>query len=541
MTDLTQVYNTIEARSRSFEKSREQDVRVRLWDGNWNEFAEVVGFYEVEFEFEDLDAGAGSLTLPIDHSVAQAMMDPKTWPTKSMYVTFDKDGSRWSGRLVNHRVHVSSAGEQHVEFSFVHDYIKLKELLVWANPFLPDLVQFPKAWMLFGPSRWVVATTLFVNLLRKNNSLWKLPDDPLNFSQWFDLGMTNWNIVVKPVDFGSDSSLTAVVSSRFKYFHDCVVDVCRDAQLAIEVRRYLPGDPEPIPGKSLRYGCLVVEVVDKSGWNRETSFGGNIINGLVRQIRRVMSDGVTEGLDTIPRVEFPEEYYKSGFMGSLPSAPWVVLEHGPRTGMVSSDFEYVPPGPYQFVTGGSSMPMVNETIKAAIVGIGGIIGSILGQSQLGTVADSLLEPLYSDVFFAFQSHKDHKRISEQGWDAPFEQWVDGSDKAHTLAALISIRRALYETRERFSVSVEMEDGAPYWVGTQGQGDFFVGDRVAVHALGMPENQLFVERVEKLRYSTNSDGRGWEITIGKPEYASGIEFVSRRLDALTGGLRELGVW
>lgn len=541
MTDLNKVYADVQEHWSFFRTQQQQDSRIRLWDGDWQMFAEITGEFEHEYTFINNDAGSASVQLPLDHAVAQAMAVPEEWPTQSMYLTFDKDGARWSGRVTGSRVVVNYKGEQHFELTATHDYQKLKELLVWANPFLPAEVQFPKAWMLFGPSRWVVATTLLMNLIRKNNSLWMVPDDPMNFGQWFDLDMSNWSMAVKPVNLGQDNSLTAVVSSRFKNFHACVIDVLDDAQLSIECRRYLPGDAPPIPGKNLRYGCLVFDIQDKSGWNKETSFGGNIVSGLSRAIARVSSDGFTEGLDYIPRVNQPDEYYQKGFLGSLPSAPWVVLEHSPYTGMESTEYEYIPPGPSQFVTGGSSMPGVNEALKATIIGIGGVLGSIFGQSQIGAVAESLLEPLYSDVFMAFMAHKHHDRIREQGWDYPFEYWVDGSDKAYTIQALSAMRKAKYETRERRAVKIQMNNGAPYWVGDRGYGDFFLGDRVAVHALGMPQDRLMVEQVQELRYSSSSDDRGWEITVGKPEFVSGLSYLARRYNQTTEGLRELGVW
>src|SRR5690606_15776373 len=141
-------------------------------------------------------------------------------------------------------------------------------------------------------------------------------------------------------------------SSRFKYFHDCVSPTLEDAQLTIDVRRYLPGDPPPLPGINLRYGCLVVEVLDKSGWQHGTAIGGSMVTGLTRAFTRFTSDGMTEGYDFIDRVDHPDEYSAPGWYGSVASAPWVVLEDGPYTGMESSDFEYTPPGPSQFVTGG---------------------------------------------------------------------------------------------------------------------------------------------------------------------------------------------
>lgn len=520
-----------------FKINRAEETRIRLWDGDWNLVAEVQGEYSHSFKFIRNDAGEASLNLPVDHAVGMLLMDSESWPTESMYVTFDRDNVRWSGRVQNSKVSINYAGEQQVEVSILHDYQKLKELLVWANPFLPAEVQFPKAWFLYAPAKWAVTLTLLVNLLRKNNSLWMLPDDPLDIRQWFDLDMSGWNMTVKPVSFVLDRSLPAAVFSRFKYFHDCVKDICADAQLNIDCRRYLPGDEPPIPGMNLRYGCLVFEVQDKSGWGKETSFGGWLTSGLTRYIRRLNPDGLTEGLDYVPNPTQPEEYQRPWWRGSLPEAPWVVLQHGDRTGVQSTEFEYTPSGPSQFVTGGSSMPGVNEGIKSVITGVGGFIGSLFNQSQIGAAADAILEPLYSDVFMAFMAHKYHSRIKKQGWDYPFEYWVDGSDKAYTLSALTSLRKAKYETRERYAVQVDMQEGVPYEVGS----DFFVGDRIAVHALGMPKDKLFVEMVDELEFVCEPNDVGWKVSVGKPEFSSGLNFLAERFMNTTNGLKELGVW
>lgn len=538
---LQNVYDSVHAYLEGLEAKFQEKSWIRLWDGNWNLIDTIDGEYEQKFKFVNNDSGDASVSLPIDHHVAEFLMDYQNWPTKSMYLTFDKDGARWSGRIETVRVDVNYTGDRTVEVLAVHDYQKLKELLVWSNPFLPAEVQFPKAWYLYGPARWAVATTLLLQLIRKNNSLWMIPDDPMDFGQWFDLDMSNWNMAVKPVNFGEDTSLPTLVSSRFKYFHDCVAPICADSQISITCRRYLPGDENPLPGKNLRYGCLVFDIQDKAGYNKETSFGGNFLTGLSRHIRRVQSDGLTEGLDYIPRVTFPEEYSAKGFLGSLPEAPWVVLESGDYTGVEATTVEYTPPGPSQFVTGGSSMPGVNEAIKAAVIGVGGIIGSIFNQSQIGSVADALLEPLYSDVFMAFMAHKHHSRIREQGWDYPFEYWVDGSDKAYTLSALTSLREAKHDTREKMAVSVKMTNGSPYWVGPVGHGDFFTGDRVAVHAEGMPENQLIVEQVTSLEYTKSAGTDEWSIEISKPDFTSGLSYLAERFERTTAGLKELGVW
>lgn len=541
MKDLDKIYEDVQSVLDSYEDRFKQATDITLWDGNWNLVCEIVGEYEHEFTFLRNDAGDATLVLPIDHYAAEVLVDKDQWPTKSMYLVFEKDGARWSGRIENMKVSVNYQGDRQIELSAVHDYKKLKELLVWSNPFLPDVVQFPKAWFLFGPSRWAVTLTLFVNLLRKNLSLWKLPDDPLNIGQWFDLDMSNWNMVVIPTNLVTDSSPTAVLSSRFRYFHDCVIDILNDAQLTIECRRFLPGDPNPFEGKhiNIRHGCLVIEVVDKSGWNKETAFSGSLTSGFIRGIKRVIGEeGMIEGLEIIDRPTHPSDYSQPGFFGTNPRAPWVVMEHGDYTNIQASEFDYTPAGPIQWVTGGSSMPGVNEALKAAVIGIGGFLGSFIGQSQLGSVAAEILEPVYSDVFLAFNSWKDRGRASDHGWDAPFEYWADGADKAFTISAVSALRRAKYDTEDKISTTVEMANGAPYYFGPKGYGDFFIGDRIGVHAMGMPKDKLYVEMVESATYSPED---GWSFEIGKPMFRSGMEYLVDKFERHTSALKELGVW
>ncbi|GAH00257.1 unnamed protein product, partial [marine sediment metagenome] len=50
-----------------------------------------------------------------------------------------------------------------------------------------------------------------------------------------------------------------------------------DAELTVDCRRYLPGDPPPWAGANLRPGTLVVDIIDKSGVNIGTSHGGVVL------------------------------------------------------------------------------------------------------------------------------------------------------------------------------------------------------------------------------------------------------------------------
>lgn len=541
MTDLNQVYNGYLTWRAGFRMSRLDPPLVRIWDGDWNLFSEIHGEFEHSFEFVRNDTGSAFIDLPLDHFVSKWILDPDSRTTKDLHLTFDKDGARWSGKVDSSRVTWGAKSERVLRVTAKHDYEYLKHILVWSNPFLPAEIQIPKVWGLIGPADWALATTLHMNLLRQNASLWMVPDDPLDIGQWVNLDISGWDMVVKPISMLGSSVPLAPVMSRFKDFHSVAKDVAADNQLSIEVRRYLEGDPHPIPGKVLKHGCLVVEIVDKSGWNTETAFGGSLLTGLQRAFKSIGSDGFTEGIHYIEHPDFPAEYSQPGWRGTLPQAPWVVLEDGPYTGVESTEYEYKPPGPVQFVTGGQSMPGVNEGLKAALIAVGGVLGSVFaGQSQLGSVIAEIASPLITDSLMAFQAHKMHDRISELGSNPYFEMWADGADRAYTLSALIALRKAKDETRERHVATVEINDAAPYTFGQNGHGDLFISDRVAIHAAGMPANRLFVEQVETLTYELSHSKRGWRATVGQSEPMDPLLKLYSKWEATSSGLRELGV-
>ncbi|MGC7317779.1 hypothetical protein RA986_22735, partial [Mycobacteroides abscessus subsp. massiliense] len=95
----------------------------------------------------------------------------------------------------------------------------------------------------------------------------------------------------------------------------------------------------------------------------ETAFGGSILVGLVRAIVNIASDGTTEGVEVYHGdPTYPGEYYVPWFLGTNPKAPHVVYQEGPLTGIKSSEFKYYEATDTSFLTGGQSMPGVNEAI-----------------------------------------------------------------------------------------------------------------------------------------------------------------------------------
>lgn len=517
--DVLRVWNTVMDRRAAREKARLQHPYIRLWDGNMNLRGEVAGERGGSFEFAENDTGIAQLKLSLDHYLAKWIMNHKGRAKRNVILTIDKQGARWGGMMDHYKVIRQKTGDRWLEVNFMHDYEHWKHIRVWSNPFFPAEFQFPKIWLIFGPTKWCVLVTFLCQLMRLEQSFWSLGDDPMDEDM---PGVPTWRHAIVPFSILDDSSNTTAIYSRFGSLHDTVSDALKDAQLTVTCRRWLNGDPEPWPGagpNAVRHGCIVWDIIDNSNWRDQTSFGGDLLTGLERAFVHIASDGLTEGIEVITGdPTFPDEYYIPGWMGTRPSAPWVVFEEGPLTGIESSEYIYYEAQGTQFVVGGHSAPGVDSAISAAINLAGDLIAAMIGVPPVGGVADAILKPLYEDVVFAFMHHDDLGLAEALGDWHLFEEMCDGADRAYTIGAIMAIRAKRFETRAHFAHTIKVSDAAPYYIGEPGYGHVWLGHRVATSILGWPvPHQLFVERVQRLFYEWDENGpKGWDISIGYAE-------------------------
>jgi len=562
---------------------------IRLWDGDYTFRGQVVGERKGEFEFVENDVGTASLELPIDHHLAKWVMDHKGRNKRNVHITIDKQGARWSGCMDQYKV-VRKQTDAYIEILFKHDFEQTKHILVWANPFLRPEFQFPKMWIIFGPAKWCLLTTLFVNIMRLETSLWTLPDDPLDIKEWMGPSFWpgNWRNMVKPSPLLNDNSVLHVVFSRFKPFYDVAKKILDDSQLSLTCRRYLAGeDPHPFSDLSgwfkdtpiedlftlvpIRHGCLVWDIVDRSGWGSETAFGGSLLTGLVRTAAHYTSDGLSEGVDVFTGdPTFPGEYYVPTYFGTSPKAPWVVYEEGLYTGIQESEFIYYEATDTSVVMGGQSMPGVNEAISTGINMAGDFLTSLINSTlapagpfggaidfpPLGGVMDSVAKIFYENVILAFMEFPSMRAtelklpfvgledtFTSLGDFHYFEGWADGSDRAFTIAALAAARTKFWQTRQHHAHTVKITDAAPYYIGDNGEGDFWLGDRIATSVMGYPTpDTLFVERVNKIKYSWDKDGpSGWVLDVGSREPADPLIKSFEMIRDINSNISQLGVW
>ncbi|MGW5435582.1 Gp37-like protein [Nocardia asteroides] len=526
---------------------------IRLWDGDWN--LRGICRAEVSGDFKWLlnESGTGQLVIPADHYLAKWIMDARGRSTQNIHITVDKDGARWGGRMKTATLKKTETGLKTVVVQFMHDYEELKYIQVWSNPLLPAAFQFPKVFMLAGPSVWCLKLSLFLNILRKEASLWALPDDPLDPQQWFNLDQSRWSMVVAPSDFFSDTSIWTIISSRWKTWHDMAAPTLDDAHLMVTCRRFLAGDPPPWPGADLRHGCLVFDIVDKSGYYSGTSEGGTVLDGLVHTVQEFVNDMAEQEPNYLPDPNAPEEYRRQDWLGTLPSNPWVVYRENQYTGIQTSEFTISPATAVQVNCGGNSMPGVNEAISAMVQMVGNLTSTVtvsipivggagVSLPPMGGPLDTFLKPLYSDTILAWMSFKSPLRPPRMGWSHYFERFQTGADKAYTLSSLLSIRAGLWATRAFTSHKITIADGAPYLIGENGRGHFFLGDRIGATVEGMPAGEIFVDQVTALDLTwSRGVTPSWRVTIGTDKALEDPVVKSlRHVQTIMGDLQMLGV-
>jgi len=589
LQDHQRVWDTCAKWKADREAKRLAKPIIRLWDGDYTLRGEVAGERKGQFEFIENDVGTATIELPIDHYLAKWVMDHQGRAKRNVHITIDKQGARWSGCMDQYRV-VRNQTDAYLEITFLHDFEQTKHIMCWANPFLRPEFQFPKMWIIFGPAKWCLLTTLFVNIMRLETSLWTQPDNPLDINEWMGPSFWpgNWRNMVKPNPILNDNSVLHVVFSRFKPFYDVAKKVLDDTQLSLTCRRYLAGeDPHPFSNLSgwfkdtpvedlftlvpIRHGCLVWDIVDRSGWGGETAFGGSMLTGLIRTAAHYTSDGLTEGVEVYTGdPTFPGEYYIPTYFGTNPKAPWVVYEEGLYTGIQESEFLYYEATDTSVVMGGQSMPGVNEGISTGVNMAGDFLTSLINSSlapagavggaidfpPLGGVMDAVAKIFYENVILAFMEFPSmrasemklpfaglEKTATSLGDFHYFEGWADGSDRAFTIAALAAARTKFWETRQRHAHTVKITDAAPYYIGDNGEGDFWLGDRIATSVMGYPTpDTLFVERVNKIKYSWDKDGpSGWVLDVGSREPADPLIKSFEMIRDINSNISQLGVW
>lgn len=483
---------------------RRQDMLVRIWDGNWKLQHLATDYYYADFNPIDNDTGTHELKVPWEDPIVDWVMDEQGRIDRdegqNVHISCDYAGARICGRLEKMKLETNEHGNTTATLTFLDDYENLKWYTIWSNPFLPPVFQFPRVFILPGPTIWALKVTLQLQLLRENLPLlsWHLPDDPLDWSSMAGLDQSQWEVVIKPTSLLDDlaaGSIWSVVIGRWRNFHDATHPIMEDAEYSWYLRRWFEGDPLPFEDFVPRHGALIVDIRDQSGVFVGTAHGGSLFDGLFRTIADFTEDFLDSTFEAISDSEIPPEYYTQNRYQNK-TRPFVTYTPDmPGVKMMTHTWE--PAKGILINCGGHSMPGVNELISAGVQALGDIIGNALQIGSIGGSIDTILKPFYEDTVLAWMSVKLYARSAKQGTGRYFEYFQQGADKAYTLTSLMVLRTGIWATRTRRSNKMEVNDGGPFLIGDQGEGHFWLGDRVGGVIPGDPRRKIYMDRVRNL--------------------------------------------
>ncbi|MGN0125731.1 MAG: hypothetical protein ACI38R_21035 [Rhodococcus sp. (in: high G+C Gram-positive bacteria)] len=339
---------------------------VCLYDGEMRLQHVVEAEYSGRVDLPEADTGQLEIKHPFDHPVGQWLWDEYGRMTRgekrNVNITVEYADSRIGGLLEHVELELDEeTGDQIITARFQSDYERLKWYTVWANPWLPEWIQFPRIFILPGPIPWVLSVMLDLQIQRERGSTWAMPSDPMDPSQRTDLNQSTWSTVVKPISFMESMAaghLWGIAASRFKNYHDVAKAMMQDGEITPKVEVYLEGDPPPWPGANLRHGTRVVSFEDNSGRFTGTANGGTIWDGLVHTIEQFTEDFIDSTESLVTDAMIPPEYYEPGYKETHASAPFAIYEDTEDSGLETYRLRKVPSKGIQVITGGHSMPGV---------------------------------------------------------------------------------------------------------------------------------------------------------------------------------------
>ncbi len=537
-------------------RARRETPIMRLWDSEWHLQHVVFNPLDYEFEWIENDSGTGAFSILAEDELGQWLRDfdgrDLCNEGVNVHITVDYVGARWGGRMEEVGTEATSTGDNIITATFMHDYENVKWVECWPTPFSSAFFQPMKGWILLGPTDWCALTTLMVNLARNEAAVPNFPDDPLDLSAYGGGGgfMSTWQIVPNLQGFVqamAGGALWSLPIIRMEYWHDAFKIMLEDAELSVQCDRWLTGDDPPWPGANLRNGALVVSIVDKSGRYSGTSKGGTIFDGLFHTVDAMAEDFLGSTSSMMSGQPMPDEYMTIGVKSTNRMFPYVILRPGVTPGVESARFAVSPEKVCRIITGGKSMPGVNEAISALIQGIIDVVGDNIniggyGIGSIGGAIDTLLFPFYSDTILAFTDTISWQRADKLGWSRYMEYFQDGAEQAYTLGSLMAIRTGLWVTRRKYTHQVKILDSCPWMLGDNGVGHYWLSDRVGTTEPGDTSGRIWVDRVKKIGLSASGDDfhPDWSVTIGTDDnnrdpFEEGLE----RIRSLVAGLHKMG--
>jgi hypothetical protein len=465
---------------------------------------------DYEFPRQDNISSAGHFQVRASHHLAKFIQTVPNNPEecKNIVIRVDMYGGkfRWSG-LMHHWTVETTDGVDLLTANWNDDLQFLQFMLGPPNPLLPiPLFQFPRDFLIFAPSRWAVSVFIWLQIVRLEGHPFTLPDDPFDFSQYFDIfNPKDWQVHIKCPSFLEDSSLWTVIGSRMNTVDSVIADALEDGQLSIIYRRYFTDEGEQVSGlfdNDIANGALVFEIEDRSGFvlGSGTFFGGTAVGGLARSLLQ-WTDGFVQ--DTLVLFQdnetlYPDEYFQSSWLASLAQAPAHCLRDS-HWNDLQSKVTHSPATAVSVIVGGDN-PVADAIAQLIIQSVGNLIGYFLlgGFDSLGDIASDIIMPFLVGTILAWLEWKNFTRATSLGWVHLHEIYQQGAENnVWSLAGLAAWRGGFKATDSETNHTMVV--GSHTWFIPGLHGD--IGDRLASTSGALRRNAginlLFVNQMKQM--------------------------------------------
>ena len=199
-------------------------------------------------------------------------------------------------------------------------------------------------------------------------------------------------------------------------------------------------------------------------------------------------------------------------------------------------------------------------VQAGELGVGSLISTVDGLRPVVGITPLGVDDFYDmhvpvwenylahgiwnhNTLLAWQSFKSSNRSNNNGWDELFSYFQDGAGKAFSIQAILVLRAGMWATKTITSWRVQVSDGAPYIVGDQGVGHFWLDDRVGLTLAGDTTGKIHMDRCRQIELAWGPESPPeWQISIGDDRiWEDPAQRALGKIERLQAGLHELGVW
>lgn len=437
---------------------------------------------------------------------------------------------RWSG-LMHHWTVETRDGVDYLTATFNDDLQFLQFMLGPPNPLLPiPIFQFPRDYFCFAPTRWAIATFIFLQIFRLEGHPFTLPDDPFDFSQYFDfINWGDWQVHIKCPSFLQDDSLWTVIASRMNTVDSVIADALDDSQLSIVYRRVFTDEGERVSGlldNNVANGALVFEIVDRSGFafpegTFASIFNGTLIGGAARTALFYLSGFVEDTLvmvDDNPTLT-PDEYYQSSWMATLAKRPAHCLRDS-RYMDLQSTVTHSPATAVSVIVGGDN-PIADAVAQLIIQSVGNLIGYFLlgGFDSLGDIAADIIMPFLVGTILAWLEWKNFSRATKLGWVHLHEVYQAGAEHAvWSLSGIAAWRGGFKATDAETSHTLVVGENTWFIPGLHGD----IGDRLMSTSGALRRNAnihlMFINQLKEMNLEGQDGVDQFQLKIGENKAA-----------------------